>query len=706
MNNKKIFSVKLFWQSFLQLKVIGIVSTVVMVFLSAFPVIMEAINIRQAIEREGAQSASSYVTIVNPVGSAGVLMIVFLILTPVLALYAWNFLNKRSTSDFYHSLPYRRENLYLTRLAAVVSWQLIIFAVTFLATAVSYIVFSDYFVVNFGTMFKVYVSEFLSSLLCAAAVSFACSLTGNIFGNICLTGLILFFPRFILLLIQQFLSGMVYLASSSHLLPFLDNNYNLVVGQVFSVFTNSSTSEILLSNAGMIYTLVLSLIYIALGCFMFVKRKSEAAGKPALNSKLQFVIRCMIGFTISVFGVVEYVVIKRDGRNDETGVFAVFIAFLIAAVVVVVYELISNKKLHRVIKSIPSIIVSYGLAILFGFIISAAADRMIAYSPSTDDIQYIKLSSPYRGYGSSNDYFSGVIENIKIDDKDIIGLVTESLKDNIKIIDENERYWSVLNSSNYSVYEVYIKDGVFGRYRNVYISSDDVLKLAEMLTKYEDFCDEYRNLPDFDEAAIGWSEDVSDENSRKIYDTMLKEISEISFADWYNNVNSDYAITAMDIQFSREGKVYNSYIPITEKLKKTSEMYMNAVNEETLSDNKESFDDMKEFFSSLPLNSKYNNNYENYLNVTDVKSGKDLTIWFKDIKDEDFISQLVKELDGAGSATEFDFDKPIVMINYVDYSTDSYEYMSFYVQPDGYNSIEDYKKIADGSYTQDTIIYD
>ena len=42
LNNRNIFSVKLFWQSFLQLKIIGIISTAIMICITALPIIMDA----------------------------------------------------------------------------------------------------------------------------------------------------------------------------------------------------------------------------------------------------------------------------------------------------------------------------------------------------------------------------------------------------------------------------------------------------------------------------------------------------------------------------------------------------------------------------------------------------------------------------------------------------------------------------------------
>ena len=167
-----------------------------------------------------------------------ILILTFAIITPVLVLFAWNFLNKRNTSDFYHSLAYTRLNLYLTKIAAFVLWILIMYASIFLSAAILYKIFKTCYIVNYGSILSVFFSEFICCLLCAAAATLACSITGNIFSNICLTGLILFFPRFIILMVQVTVVSIVYFASSEHFVSILDNSYNMIVGQVFSVFTD------------------------------------------------------------------------------------------------------------------------------------------------------------------------------------------------------------------------------------------------------------------------------------------------------------------------------------------------------------------------------------------------------------------------------------------------------------------------------------
>lgn len=46
-NNKNVFSLKLFWQTVIQLKVIGFISLAVVAFVSGFPIIIEGLNIKK-----------------------------------------------------------------------------------------------------------------------------------------------------------------------------------------------------------------------------------------------------------------------------------------------------------------------------------------------------------------------------------------------------------------------------------------------------------------------------------------------------------------------------------------------------------------------------------------------------------------------------------------------------------------------------------
>ena len=81
---------------------------------------------------------------------------------------------------------------------------------------------SKYFIVDYSTTFSIYTAEFLCALLCSASIALACCVTGNIISNICLSGIIIFLPRFILILVHSTVTNIYAAASSTHFIPLLD----------------------------------------------------------------------------------------------------------------------------------------------------------------------------------------------------------------------------------------------------------------------------------------------------------------------------------------------------------------------------------------------------------------------------------------------------------------------------------------------------
>ena len=75
-NNKNVFSLKLFWQTVIQLKVIGFISLAVVAFVSGFPIIIEGLNIKKMINAANAAAesgtevinmSSTYTSLVSPI---------------------------------------------------------------------------------------------------------------------------------------------------------------------------------------------------------------------------------------------------------------------------------------------------------------------------------------------------------------------------------------------------------------------------------------------------------------------------------------------------------------------------------------------------------------------------------------------------------------------------------------------------------------
>lgn len=94
----------------------------------------------------------------------------------------------------------------------------------------------QYFNVDYATMFRMYLSIFICSLLCMAIINVSISITGNILSNICVTGLIMFLPRFIALMVTELtvFHGETYMISNSGV-GLLDSSNNMILAGYFCI---------------------------------------------------------------------------------------------------------------------------------------------------------------------------------------------------------------------------------------------------------------------------------------------------------------------------------------------------------------------------------------------------------------------------------------------------------------------------------------
>lgn len=454
----------------------------------------------------------------------------------------------------------------------------------------------------------------------------------------------------------------------------------------------------LLSIASNMYTLVLAIIYIVLGCVLFTKRKSETAGKPALGWKLQFAIRTAIGFVISVLGVMLYI---REKRGGYSGYFLEYIVvpFVVAAFVVIIYEVISSRKLHRIIKAIPSIILAYVIAAVFGVIVNAGIGQMLSYVPDTSKVKYVKMSiandnMSYR-YSNENDYFEDIVSRLKITDEEVIKLVADSIEDNLQNIQDISAgyYNNGRKNEEYVKYNVYIKDGIFGRYRKVFIKQSEVVKLASKFGNMQDISKEYKNLPAFEDAKLTFMDNIiTQEAAKEVYETFINEINSIPFTQYYsgiNDVSSRYrgGMPYIYISFTRNGIPYSAQILLGDKLPKTLNAYYNAVNRIASQNISQTSNMLKKYldnFENIRLNkSDINDDFTLY--IYSIKDGSYYYVDSSNISDMNLISEIRKELDNPFDKT-FDTDKVVLSVSY--YDEDTYNNVKYYMQLSDYSTLK------------------
>lgn len=700
MNNKKIFSFHMFLQTLKQTRLVGFIMMAAITLIAVVPIIS---SIKYAKEYNQVCSVSG-------ISDNYFLVLVFVLVVPVISFIVWSFLNKRSSSDFYHSIPYTRLCIYLSKTAAILAWVVGILAVSYVSQAVLFIANKKYFNVDYATMFRMYLAIFICSLLCMAIINVAASITGNILSNICVTGLIMFLPRFLGVMITEMTvyHGETYMIRNSGV-GLLDSSNNMIIGWVFSVLGisngSSGITDMVLGLTSNLYTLILALIYIVFGAVLFIKRKSETAGKAANGKILPMIIRTLIGFTIA------FVAVMMAYTNEDYDVtVGVVVLFIVSALVVFVYECIVSRRMNVIKQCIPAILLGYVLAVVVGTGANSFGKYEASYEPDDSRMSYVSIQTMDNYYMSDNGYFNAISSKIKFTDDEILKYVSDKfIAYKAKCISNGVHRYVHNSSGTVTSYMIGFRQNGVTHYRKVELTDSDAQKLASLLKKDEKFVKSYMELPDSDKISVTTiSGNMEDSDSKDIYETLVSEVKEIGFEKWYQIVNSDSDAFMMEVRFSKNGVIYDMALPISKNMPKTYNKYIGIRNTYAIKNNEKELGTISDILKQYLSNSSrtwasYTNGYETlsvFLVYNDTRKYINVDMYIRNDEEraQKVLNGLIESLNRKDFNKDVDADSPCIVLNYEKYNSDNNEtiHADAIIQLDGYTRREDY--ISDIDY--------
>lgn len=579
MNDKKIFSIKLFINNFLQLKVMGILGTVLITLFSVLSIVSQGIRMieytKEGISVNGSMSGGVSTTYLGA-GELWPLVLTFVFVTPVLMLMAFSYNNKRNSSDFYNSLPYTRLNMYLTKLSAVFTWQVIVYVCAVVGIVFSIAVYKKYFVYSVSTITWIIIGTFICNLLCGAVIALACSLTGSLMSNICLTGIILFIPAILRVMITGGISALFDYVSNIQVVPVIGVERNMISALIVGGSMNGiQYNEILLNKGYMVYSLVLAIVYAAIGYLCFVRRKSEVAGKAALGNKIHVIIRTIIGFICMAVGFL-LLLIERDIIS-----MIIFVSLAVAAMII--YELIAGDRSRLGFKTGISSVIALAAAGIFTGLLWSGSVVMKAYKPETSKIKYavVESSTYYSNYsGSFADYYNTKTAQYRIKDSDIIDVLVNGYNHC------KDKTYVELSQNRKNVYtiNVYFKDGIIGTRRSIALVEDDYKNLMLKLGADEEYQKIYLELPEYNNVTLTFNNNVnlSDSDKQNIYNCLQSEIKRVGYNQYIKSFDQPGVYDTVSIRFVENGNNYYIRIPFSEYLPETTESFMKMVNKGSL----------------------------------------------------------------------------------------------------------------------------
>ncbi len=524
---------------------------------------------------------------------------VFMILGAAVMTYmAFSYLNKRNASDFYHALPYTRVENVVMRFLAVMTYQIGIILLTLL---VSFMV-----LVSSGTPFTLSFYPLLlcgyaaGSLLVAGAVLMAMSVTGTLAANVLVSGLVLFLPRMILFILGQ---SVISLTSQRILLAhsgiFLNPAYNLVTGSLLDIsrlWEYYGISETLVNPGSIIYTAILGAVYFGLAVWLMKKRKSELAGRGAVNPAWECIFGALASLPILLVGINYYL-----GGTYRTMTYqstmTILIVLAIALVVYLIIAYMMSTRWKMVLKSLP--LFAAAIVIAIGVMLGAnlTADSMATKLPARDKITSISIDEETYGAYRKNavgNYNTLLAKQVKFTDPEVVDRFYEVLKDNNEDWQKQRDGMDIGYVESTTVLcEYKLKSGK-SLYRNISIKVTDIADMKKLLLENEAYYNAYTALAE-DCDVYYYDEDVKDLYlmTWEAYKDEFNSLSErgklnlnlkniytgiIGYSRYGSNASNRDVFSTM-VYGELGSNAYTQYITVSYDTPKTADFYMEKVND-------------------------------------------------------------------------------------------------------------------------------
>lgn len=475
----------------------------------------------------------------------------------IMTLLAFNYLNHRGSSDFFHAIAEKRTTTFLSNIAAVIITICIIAAAGGVLCCIMGLILSFALNLNYFSVFMVVMNSIAGALLVSAATSLSMSITGTLFSNIVLSAIVLFMPN---TLIRMFNSAVIFSLPSANISA--GNAMHEVLGGLNIV---SSGSQTLHDGWALLYTAVLAAVYIAIGAALYNRRRSEIAGRSAPSRRLQLIYRILVGFAAfsvvtAIAFVIIYGIVLKDNSADYTFLYVIiFVGYIVAAIVYFLYELISTKKWKNVASAIPGLGIVILLSIAMFAAMSASYGNEAYFAPKADEIEYVCFSKDEGGIGSIEDYYMANIDEYKIEDEQVKQIVsdslleyTQALKTQSKLSDEYTEFYTmgIKTANRYELRYVNVRKKEGEILQSYY---DDAVRLVEKSVSSIELDPNNCRL-------IDNTSELSNKQQTEVLNSALKELKGLTLSQWSNRQKrAEYEGAEVFIRFET-GKDYGQSI--------------------------------------------------------------------------------------------------------------------------------------------------
>ncbi len=490
MKLSQFFDRKLYFQGIKKIRISGILAAVLIIVLNAtLPVIYATSAI---IDGEFFSGSVQTHTV------SGIMFMPFTLLllgfAPFFVLRMFSYLSSRSESDFYHSIPQSRPCVYLSFMAAVMTWVLGILLGTVFVNSLFWLfcpgtllIFSD---IALQTLFYL-----LTALILTGFAAIAVSVTGTGSSSFVVFVLFTLFFRVISAMFLGILDTVCpVLNTESGLFAFFSPQYFLPFSFPLVLLEGIRQSDVYGNLWVYLYSLLLIAVLWVLGGLAYVKRKSESATRSAPSRKLQALYRCMITMPLCMgllWVFMTFFFAAERYNYMDTSYITVAIGLLItAALVYFLYELIFTRSLKEVGRAALQLPILLGACVLVGATVLTVRYAVYSTLPSTDDIASISLryGSSLVNYGGQT-YEEALLASVSTDDTEAKSLVADTLQSTVKRDSSHRSDYASRNTVS-----IHLKNGRT-LVRNLSNETFFIDRLTAIIGSSEEYRSRYLSLP-------------------------------------------------------------------------------------------------------------------------------------------------------------------------------------------------------------------
>lgn len=450
---------------------------------------------------------------------AGACVVLF---APILTYLMFSFLNERKSSDFYHALPQKRVCVFISFMAAVLTWILATLVASALLNGILW-AFARYYSTTFLAAFVSTLTYFITALVLVGFMALAMTVTGTAIANVLVFLLFTLFVRAFGLFFLYGLEEIAPMFNATHSwLSIFDITFFLPL-RVFLFFADDFVT------AGMLcYWAIVGILLLIASCIAYHFRKSESATKSAPNRLMQHIYR--IGVTFPFMMLMMFMILI-DGSVESYH----FIFFVFAILVWITYEVLTTRKIKNVIKSLPLLLIPVLLSVCYVGSVYLAREVIYHTTPDRDDIVSVRLDSHNGEH--FNQWSSVVIYTHSVDDETILDTLPIAFEQTKETLHMTNRECREIGYIHHDTVTLTLKSG-----RKVTYNLISRFDYPELLTNSDDLYELCSQLPPEE-----YIEDIhvesafSSMNGKTVWDAFLEDYNHMteqersSYLNWNEN---------------------------------------------------------------------------------------------------------------------------------------------------------------------------